>query len=1132
MRSAETAAAQAVVLWTKGTVQYAPAGTFDWSDAPTNQTLYPGDQVRTGERSRAMLQLRDRSMLPVAELTTLRLVERPRGLGLQMLRGLISFFHRDRLGEIEVEGGGVNATIRGTEFVFGVSENGEVQVTLYDGKLELANAQGTLNLVSGESAEARPGEAPRRTAVILSGDLTAIQWALYYPAILDLDELDWSAPEEAAVQRSVAEYRAGNLPRALAEYPSKREPATPEEQLYLAALLLSVGNVAEAERHLERASGREKLAGLVAAHRELIAAVQRRVAGTNPAAAPKTATAWLARSYARQSASKLEESRAAARQAAAMAPKFGFAWTRWAETEFSFGRVREAEKALDSALAMMPQNAEAVALHGFVLAARNRIDEARGEFERALVLDGALGNAWLGRGLCRIRQGDLAGGRADLQAAAAVEPQRAVLRSYLGKGFFEERRAELAWHELELARQLDPLDPTPWLYGSLLAREQNRINDAVRDLDRAQALNDNRAVFRSRLLLDQDRAVSAANQSEALREAGLIAPAVETASKAVASDYANASAHQLLADSFASPERINLRYETPRASEYLMANLLSPVGGGLLSPTVTQGEYSRLFERDRLRVFSRADYLSRGAWTQSGAVAGVFGGTGFLAEAYYDTDPGVHSNTDLEHTAFSLQLKQQVGDRDTFYAQALHSEFQSGDIAHYLQPLARDPDLRITEEFEPIFVAGWHRAWTPGSHTLVLAGVLNGEQTVTDPTQPMLGVELSPGTAPAAYPFHIEQQYRNRTRLFTLEAQQIFETGSHLWVAGGRLQHGHLEAWNEHGANDGYNPFVLPGSAQRVSPEFRRAQLYLYDRWQLVPSFAVTAGLSLDHVESPANFRFAPLGGEEEIDRSALSPKAGFVWQLPKSTWLRGGYTRSLGGGSFDQSFRLEPTQVAGFNQAFRSLIPESVVGAQSVPEFETWHLSLETRLGSNTWASVGGEYLTSDARRQVGAYAGDPGVFMAPVAVDQSLEYREAAFSANLSQLMGPWFSLAGRYRLSRTELEQRFPAYPNVTLAAEEEALLHELRVALHFNHESGWFATAEGLWLNQLDEASSPWPDEELWQMNLYAGYRFWRRHAEISVALLNATDQDYRLHPLSYRVLLERERTLAARFRWNF
>ena len=51
---------------------------------------------------------------------------------------------------------------------------------------------------------------------------------------------------------------------------------------------------------------------------------------------------------------------------------------------------------------------------------RNQTREAITWFDRALATDSALGNAWLGRGLCRIRLGHAAEGREDLLVAAAL----------------------------------------------------------------------------------------------------------------------------------------------------------------------------------------------------------------------------------------------------------------------------------------------------------------------------------------------------------------------------------------------------------------------------------------------------------------------------------------------------------------------------------------------------------------------------------------------------------------------------------------------------------------------------------------------------------------------------------------
>src|SRR6185295_1685096 len=105
--------------------------------------------------------------------------------------------------------------------------------------------------------------------------------------------------------------------------------------------------------------------------------------------------------------------------------------------------------------------------------------------------------------------------------------------------------------------------------------------------------------------------------------------------------------------------------------------------------------------------------------------------------------------------------------------------------------------------------------------------------------------------------------------------------------------------------------------------------------------------------------------GETSIDQ--VSPKAGFFWTPLTNTAFRGFYTRSLGGFSLDQSVRREPTQIAGFNQAFRSLIPESVVGQVPGTKFETIGLGLNQKLSTRTYITLDGQYLKSDASRTVG---------------------------------------------------------------------------------------------------------------------------------------------------------------------
>jgi Flp pilus assembly protein TadD len=186
--------------------------------------------------------------------------------------------------------------------------------------------------------------------------------------------------------------------------------------------------------------------------RRLIAAVKGQAAAALVEQAPLPSE-FMAESYRLQARYQLPAALAAARHAAAKSPRFGFAWARVAELEFSFGRTDAALAAVHKSLELSPRNAQARAVQGFLLAAQNKTPAALDAFEQAIRLDSTLGNAWLGRGLCHIRRGDNAAGQADLMVAASLEPNRAVLRSYLGKAFAVQGAAALAEKELALARR-------------------------------------------------------------------------------------------------------------------------------------------------------------------------------------------------------------------------------------------------------------------------------------------------------------------------------------------------------------------------------------------------------------------------------------------------------------------------------------------------------------------------------------------------------------------------------------------------------------------------------------------------------------------------------------------------------
>lgn len=1134
-----------VILEARGTVEIAKAGANVWTAAKSGQALATGDRVRTGENSGALVRLADLSVWQMAEISVIG-IEAPRQpqskLDLFIERGLGFFFGRDKRETVGVRTRTVSGAVRGTEFNVSVAEDGTTLLSLLEGEVELSAAGESVVLNNREQALIEPGKPPQPSPMLETVNI--IQWSLYYPGVLDVAEL--SLGEDATLRPSLDAWRSGDILQALTTYPAERAPASDAEKIYRAALWLGGGQVEKAQAALKNLPSSPQADAL----RQLIAAVKFETFSATPAT--NSATALLAASYYEQSRSKLDPALALARRATEISPRFGFAWERVAELEFSFAHNAAAETALDRALALSPRNAQAFALKGFLLAARNRPREAIDWFDRAIAIDSRLGNAWFGRGLCKIRTGQSRAGRDDLEVAAALEPNRAVLRSYLGKAFSHAGDNTRATKELELAKNLDRRDPTAWLYSALLKEQENRINEAVRDLEHSQALHENRSVYRSALLLDQDRAVRSANLANIYLDAGMTDVSVREAVRAVNYDYGNYSAHLFLANSYdrlRDPKQINLRYETPFFSEYLIANLLAPVGAGTLSQNVSQQDYSKLFERDGFGVVNSTEYFSSGDWVQNSAQYGRFGNSAYAVDVSYHSENGQRPNNDFEERTISVQLKQQLTPADSVYLQVITYDAEAGDVAQYYSQAQASHTLRTKETQEPIIFAGYHHEWAPGVHTLLLASGADDTLKYRDPNSAFLFLqkEADGKTDYVDAVGGMTNRYRSALEIYSVELQQIFQQPKHTTIVGARYQTGDFDTRSREDLNNRSNLRLVfpvgPAAVDVIDPEFERASVYAYHHWQVLDSLLLVGGISYDHLDFPANYRFAPLArGEEGNDQ--VSPKGGIIWTPLDNSTVRAAYTRSLGGVSFDQSFRLEPTEVAGFNQAFRSIIPESIAAANANADFETYGLSLEQKFPTATYVGLSLESLNSRVRRTVGAFQVVGLLPPAQIAfAREHLDFEERTLSLTVNQLMGDEWALGTSYRLSRASLDDSYTSIPAGTPATpgissfrprtSPDALLHQLNLFAIYNHPCGFFARAESVWYAQDNDGYTPHErGDDFWQFNLFAGYRFWHRHAEVQVGLLNVTDQDYRLNPLNLYNEVPRERTFVARLMFNF
>jgi outer membrane receptor protein involved in Fe transport len=395
------------------------------------------------------------------------------------------------------------------------------------------------------------------------------------------------------------------------------------------------------------------------------------------------------------------------------------------------------------------------------------------------------------------------------------------------------------------------------------------------------------------------------------------------------------------------------------------------------------------------------------------------------------------------------------------------------------------------------------------------------------------------GSLDGALPLTANQQYKSDLVLYSAEAQQIWESGSIHIIAGARFQDGTIKTHNQLDLPDDLTTLLyFPSNTvnQSASDRLEHVSAYGYYIWQPLGAIQLTAGLTYDWITFPKDFRStAIVGGQQTEDQ--VSPKAGFIWTPFDKTTLRGAYARSLSGASLEQSFQLEPSQVAGFNQLFRSVIPESVAGANAGAQFDMWDLSLEQKVGRSTYLGLSGQILYSKVDRQPGFFISSSDYITHPFAfpdtTPEHLDYREGSLLATVDQLVGEYFAVGARYQLTEADYRDQFTEAPDALTGRHQQSLLQQVDLHTVFNHPSGFFASFQALWTAQSNDGFAPAePGDHFWQLNLFAGYRSPRRHLELTVGVLNLTGRDYQLEPLTLYGELPHSRTLMTRLSIDF
>ena len=1013
----------------QGNVQVQRVGVSTWKNIKLEDRFCPGDMIRILEKSRAALVLRNEAVIRLDENTTItvKAEEKSRTLLLRLIKGAVHFFSRVPR-SLKVATPFVNSTVEGTEFFVRV-EASQTYFSVFRGRVRTFNDSGELLLTGGQTAITTKDQAPSMITIMRPRD--AVNWSLYYPSI--------GTPEGSGTQKD----------------------------LYSASQLLQTGQVTEAQDILTRVLNEDPgnsdalalnaIIALTLHRKEDARTLAEKAIASNPTSSP----AKLALGYVQQAFFNVEIARGTMQSAAADNPENALVWARLSELWLATGYLDNALSAAEKAAALSPDISRTQTVLGYAYISQIKIQNAKEAFQKAIVFDQADPLPRLGLGLALIREGDLKAGRVQIEIAAALDPGNALVRSYLGKAFYEEKKNDLAARQYAVAKELDPNDPTPYFYDAIRKQTENRPVEAFYDLQESIEKNDNRAVYRSKLLLDEDLAARSASLGRIYRDLGFEELALVETWRSVNTDPANYSAHRLLADTYAALPR----HEIARVSELLQSQLLQPINISPLQPQLFESdlfalegvgpaqtsfnEFTPLFNRNRIALQTDGVAGSKSTWGNDLVVAGLWNRSSFsVGQFHFETD-GFRDNNDQEHDIYNAFAQVSITPKTSIQAEYRYKESLWGDSVLRFDPELFWPSERNEDKIRTIRVGARH-SMTPFSNLLFSFMRQSGPAHTQDE-----GIDIS-----------LDQT------AYIAETAYLFNSEYIDITLGG----GYYDMEEEEQVR--YDLPFLP-SIDQVN-DTRHGNAYLYTTFRYPQNLTWTLGASYNDYKG------------ELTDSDQFNPKFGLMWKPLRETTLRAAafrvFKRDL---IADQT--IEPTQVAGFNQYF-----DDANGS----DIWRYGIGIDQKIGRSLFA--GAEW----SRRDLEV----PYLDFAPPPAPPGLIIRDADWEENTARVYLYWIlhrmlTASGGFYYEKLERDPEFSAAD----------YLHELKTlrlpfGLRFFHPLGFgaeiaatYVDQEGEFIDFLNEPTHG--QDDFWVVDVGISYRLPKRYGRISLEAKNLFDASF-------------------------
>jgi Tfp pilus assembly protein PilF len=860
-----------------------------------------------------------------------------------------------------------------------------------------------------------------------------------------------------------------------------------------------VGRVDEAGAEIERALRLDPNASDALALQTIVLVVQNEkdkalaTAERAVSAAPTSSSARIALSYDQQARFDLEAARASLEEAVKLDPANALAWARLSEMHMSFGYLDKSLEAAKKAVAIDPNLSRTQTVLGFAHLAQVETQQAREAFDKAIAFDQADPLPRLGMGLAIIRDGNLEDGGRQIEIAASLDPNNSITRSYLGKTYYEEKRTGLDQREYATAKELDPNDPTPYFYDAIAKQTTTRPVEALEDYQKAIDLNDNRAVYRSKLSLDSDEAARQSSLARIYSDLGFQQLALVEGWKSVNTDPTNYSAHRFLADSYSARPR----HEIARVSELLQSQLLQPTNITPIQPRLAESnlfllsaqgpgvisfnEFNPIFNRNRVAVQGSGLLGENDTYAGEGVASGIYNKASFSAGyTYFNTD-GWRKNADQDDKIANAFMQYELSYQTSVQAEYRYRDRKTGDVTlrFFDEDFFKDATEEVTTDN---FRIGFRHSFSPSS--IVLA---NFSYNTSDTKQNDVVYSYDPSVTGLPLPYVSDVfNAKLNEHAHTGELQHQFRSQYVNTVAGA----GYFRVDQKYDLLDEFYwpnispPNLLFSVPDKLEYDTDHYNIYLYTHLNLLKNLTLTVGASGDFYDQTEK-----TSGDRDTNENEFNPKFGVTWNPFPSTTLRAAafrtFKRTL---VTDQT--LEPTQVAGFNQFYDDL---------NATKAWVYGGAVDQKFTKTIYA--GAEYSYRDLNVPYFSLQGS------------QYELEHAKWDEYLGRVYlywtpHEWIALSGEYRYEKVKMDE-------ISLQGIREAKTNSFPLGVNFFHPSGLSAGLKATYFDQdgkfdkttLVGSSVEHGEDNFWLVDAAISYRLPKRYGFLTVGVKNLFDQNF-------------------------